>query len=263
MGIVNVTPDSFSDGGRYCSPEAALEHALQMAEDGADILDIGGESTRPGAAQVDEAEELRRVIPILTALRNQTSAMISVDTYKASVAEAAIDAGADIINDISSLRFDSRMAEVVGRSDAGIILMHSRGTVSELHSLPPSADILGDLVKDLQMAVYKAFKTGISRDRMILDPGLGFGKNTAENLRILNRLSVLAELKLPILVGPSRKRFIGEVLNLPVSDRLLGTVAASVAAVANGAHIIRVHDVKEVRQALAIIDSISTEKPSA
>jgi dihydropteroate synthase len=260
MAVVNVTPDSFSDGGRFLSPERAVEHGLRLVEAGADILDIGAESTRPGAIPVSEGEELERILPVLEGLRRETAIPVSVDTYKARIAEEALRLGADIVNDISALRFDARMAAVVAEFRAGVVLMQMRGTPASMHRLSPSRDILSEVRRDLQVAVDKATSAGIARDRMLLDPGIGFGKNAAENLVLLNRLTELAGLNLPILVGPSRKSFIGGILGRPVQDRLLGTAAASAVCILRGSHLLRVHDVGEIGQVARVVDAILAEQ---
>lgn len=257
MGILNVTPDSFSDGGRFVEPGRAVEHGLRLLEEGAEILDVGGESTRPGSTSVPPEVELERVVPVVAAIRPHTKALISVDTYKAVVAEAALEAGADIVNDVSGFRFDPAMPEVVARYEAGVVLMHMRGTPSDMHTLPPSPDIAGEVRRGLQTAVQQADGVRISRDRILLDPGLGFGKNTRENLLLLRRLPGLAELDLPWLVGPSRKRFIGDVLKKPVSERLWGTAAVCAFCVLQGVHVLRVHDVGPIRQVVDMIDALA------
>lgn len=259
MGILNVTPDSFSDGGRFLEASAAIEQGLYLWETGADIIDIGGESSRPGSSPVSEEEELKRILPVLEQLVSRVRVPVSIDTYKSEVARICLEAGASIINDISSLRFDPNLAEVVRRFDAGIVLMHMRGEPASMHLLNESDDILSEVSDDLQKAVQTAESSGISRDKIMIDPGLGFGKNTNENLRILNRLSFLEDLDLPILIGPSRKRFIGHVLNRSESDRLLGTGAACAAALIRGAHVLRVHDIEEIKQVSLMIDAIEIE----
>lgn len=260
MGIVNMTPDSFSDGGLYNSPEPALERCLSMVEAGADIIDIGGESSRPGSAPVSAAEEMDRVLPLLEALRPETGIMISIDTCKSEVAAAALRAGADIINDITALRYSPEMAEVVSTWKAGVILMHMRGEPSSMHLMEPSGDIVSEVFEELQISVDKAVRFSVSRDRIIIDPGIGFGKNHQENLILLNRLPVLADLGLPLLIGTSRKRFIGAILGRPVSQRSYGTIASSAAAILKGVHILRVHDVAEVKEAAEVVDAITLEK---
>lgn len=259
MGVVNVTPDSFSDGGRYYATQQAIERCLQLVREGADLVDIGGESTRPGSSPVSVTEELDRILPVIEAVRPKVRGMISVDTYKAGVAEEVLRAGVDVINDIGSFRFDPRLAEVVANSAAGVVLMHCRGNPATMHQLRPSADIIKDVYKGLQTAVNTAYESGIDRDRIVVDPGIGFGKDAVENLQILNRIHLLRELGLPVLVGTSRKRFIESILGLPVDQRLVGTVASAVVAVLKGVHVLRVHDVAEVRQATRVVDAIMWE----
>jgi dihydropteroate synthase len=260
MGIVNVTPDSFSDGGHFEVPDIAVGHALQLAEDGADILDIGGESSRPGADPISEQQEIDRVVPVIERIRAETGLPISVDTWKSGVAQAAIRAGADIVNDISSLRFDAEIGAVVSREKAGLVLMHMRGTPATMQALPPSGDILGEVAEGLRDAVAQAFKLGVPHDRILLDPGIGFGKTAQDNLVLLNRLSFLDELELPILVGPSRKSFLGRILSRPVHERVMGTAGACAAAIWRGAHVLRVHDVGPVRQISDVVDAILAEQ---
>lgn len=260
MGVVNVTPDSFSDGGRFLEADAAVEHGLVLVRQGADALDIGGESSRPGARVVPAQEELDRVLPVIEGIRKASDVALSVDTCKSEVAEAAVHAGAEIINDISSLRFDARMAEVVSLSQAGVVLMHMRGNPQTMQQLPPSKDILKDVDTEFVLAVRRAEAAGIARDRIILDPGIGFGKTPEDNLRILHRLNRFQCLGFPLMVGTSRKSFIGHVLETPVEDRIPGTIASTVAAVINGAHLVRVHDVFEVQQAVRLTDAILNEE---
>jgi dihydropteroate synthase len=256
MGILNVTPDSFSDGGRFLDPERAVEHGLLMLDSGADIVDIGGESSRPGSERIDSAEELDRVLPVVEGLRRETDVLISVDTYRSEVAEQVLKAGADMINDISAFRFDKRLPELVAGWNAGVILMHMRGEPSFMHRLPASPDILGEVEHDLQVAVNKAYKSQMPHDRIIIDPGIGFGKDTAENLKLLDQLPRLGSTGLPVLVGPSRKRFIGDLLDAPVEDRLFGTLACVVVSILRGAHILRVHDVGPAKQVVTIADAV-------
>lgn len=260
MGIVNLTPDSFSDGGRFQEPAAAAEYCLRLIEEGADLLDLGAESSRPGAAPVSAEEERDRLLPVLELVRPRTSAMISVDTWKASVADQALTAGADLINDISGLRFDPELAAVVSRHQAGLVLMQMRGTPATMQVIPPSPDILPEVISDLQVSLNQAYKSHTPHDRILVDPGIGFGKTVEDNLVLINRLPEVARLNLPILVGPSRKRWIGAILNRPVDDRVLGTVGACVCCAVRGAHVLRVHDVKEVRQVTDIADAILAEK---
>ena len=259
MGIINMTPDSFSDGGRYNFPGPAADRCLYMAEAGADIIDIGGESSRPGSRAVSAAEEMERVIPLLEKIRPETDIMISVDTCKSEVAEAALAAGADIINDISALRNSPGMAETISSWNAGAILMHMRGEPSSMHLMEPSKNIMSEVIEGLKVSVDKAVGLNVSRDRIIIDPGIGFGKNHKENLVILNRLPLLEELDLPLMIGTSRKRFIGAILDSPVSERIYGTIASSVVAIMKGVHILRVHEVAEIKEAAEVSDAIAQE----
>ncbi len=257
MGVLNVTPDSFSDGGRYFALEDAVAQGRRLVAEGAAIIDVGGESTRPGATVVDAAEEAARVLPVIKALATTVGVPISVDTYKASVAEAALRAGASIVNDISGFRFDPRMPEVIARYGAGVVLMHSRGTPGALHGLSPTPDIPAEVEASLRRSLVIAETAGIAPDHVVLDPGLGFGKTVADNLLLLGLLPRLAALGRPLLVGPSRKSFIGAVTAKPnPSDRLLGTAASVSVALAGGAHIIRVHDVAAMRECAALVDAI-------
>lgn len=260
MGVVNLTPDSFSNGGRYLEKSRALEHCLQLVELGADILDLGGESTRPGAEPLSAEAELERVIPLLEELRPRISSLISVDTYKARVAEEAMRVGADIINDISAFRLDPEMPVVAGRWQAGIILMHMRGTPQVMQQLPPSPDILSEIARDLEQTLAAAAEHGIARDRIVIDPGLGFGKTVEDNLRIINRLSFLERFDLPVLLGTSRKSFLGKILDLPVENRIWGTAASVAVSILRGAHIVRVHDVAEMIQVARVADAILAER---
>jgi len=259
MGVINMTPDSFSDGGNYNNLDSALERCLSLLEAGADILDIGGESSRPGSDPVTADEEIDRILPLIEKIRPETEGFLSVDTCKSKVAEAALEAGADIVNDITALAHSSNMADLVREKDAGIILMHMRGEPATMHLMAPSEDIIREVTEGLRFSVDKAVRAGIPRDRIILDPGIGFGKNHRENLELINRMPMLAGLDLPLLVGTSRKRFIGAVLDRPVSERLYGTIASSVAAILKGAHILRVHDVGEVREAAMVADAVVME----
>ncbi len=259
MGIVNVTPDSFSDGGLFHEHEKAAEQALKLVEDGADLLDVGGESSRPGAQTVSAETELNRVLPVVEKIRGSTDIPISVDTCKASVALAAIEAGADIVNDISALRLDPEMRHVVSRTRVGLILMHMRGTPRTMQQLPASIEIMGEIRKGLAQAIGLARAAGVASDRIVIDPGIGFGKTVQDNLKILNQLSLLHELGLPLLTGSSRKSFIGNVLGAGVFDRVFGTAASVAASVIGGAHIVRVHDVREMRQVVDVVDAILNE----
>ncbi len=259
MGILNVTPDSFFDGGKFFHLESALEHARRLIREGADIIDIGGESSRPGAEPVPEEEELRRVIPIIRALRQETSVPISIDTYKASVAEAALEAGANIVNDISALRFDSRMVKVVARAGVPVVLMHMQGEPRTMQQNPVYTDVVREIKEFFAERI--AFTRAHGIEKILIDPGIGFGKTVEHNLEILRRLGEFRELGYPILIGVSRKSFIGRLCGtdedpLPPSERLEGTIASNVIAVLNGAQIVRVHDVAAHKRALAIVDAI-------
>ncbi|MDY0383538.1 dihydropteroate synthase [Trichlorobacter sp.] len=257
MGILNVTPDSFSDGGRFSTVETAVAHALQMVEQGADIIDIGAESTRPGAPLVAPDEELRRLLPVLEALAGRIAVPISIDTWKAPVAEAALKAGAEIINDISGLTFDPALAQVAANHRAGLVLMHTRGTPATMQQDTGYQDLLGEIADFLQASLQAALTAGCSPEQLVLDPGIGFGKDTTGNLEILRRLPELASLGCPLLVGSSRKRFIGTVLEREKpEDRLFGTAATVALAVAHGARILRVHDVQAMRDVVDMTHSI-------
>ncbi len=248
MGVLNLTPDSFYDGGRYVTVQAAVTQALTMVEEGADIIDIGGESSRPGAGSVNLDEELARVVPVVEALAAKSDVLISVDTTKSAVARAAIAHGARIINDISALRFDPDMGEVVARGGAFLVLMHMQGTPETMQQDPRYTDPVTEIEDFLRERIDAAVSAGIDRKRLIIDPGIGFGKRLAHTLEILRRLASFKDLGVPILIGLSRKSFLGEILDLPTSARLEGTIAANAIAIANGADIIRVHDVKEGRR---------------
>ncbi len=258
MGILNVTPDSFSDGGRFDRLDTAIAQAQAMALAGADILDIGGQSTRPGAVQIGAAEELDRVIPVIEALRTRGFDLpISVDTTRAMVAQAAIAAGADWINDISGASFDPEMLPVVAKLAVPIVLMHIRGTPQTMQSLTDYEDLTGEIAIALTERVDAAIAAGIQADRIILDPGIGFAKTADQNYELLRNLPRLAELGYPLLVGPSRKRFIGKTLDQPdPNQRVWGTAAACSGAIALGAHILRVHDVPEMRDVIRVSDSL-------
>lgn len=247
MGILNVTPDSFSDGSLFLDPERAVERALEMEEEGADSIDIGGESTRPSAAPVDEEQELRRVIPVIEKLAGRLRVPISIDTYKATVAREAIRAGAEIVNDISGCTFDPRMLEVVSSSAAGLILMHTRGAPTEMQKNTAYSALVPEIVRFLSERISAAESCGISLQRMVVDPGIGFGKSLEGNLEILRNLEQFSVLDRPILIGTSRKAFIGTVLGRETGDRAYGTAATIALAVANGASILRVHDVRHMR----------------
>src|SRR5574341_766694 len=242
MGVLNVTPDSFSDGGRYLDPQAAVDHAVEMQAQGADLIDIGAESTRPGAEPVDQEEESRRLIPVVKAVCRTVSVPVSVDTTKAVVARQALDAGAVIVNDISALRFDAGMKTLIVETGAGLVLMHMQGTPKTMQRAPPYRDVIGEVRQFLVERIGTALEAGIAAEQILLDPGIGFGKNLEHNLTLLARLDVFVALQYPILVGVSRKAFIGQVLARPLDDRLMGTAAAITVALLRGARVIRVHD---------------------
>ncbi len=261
MGILNVTPDSFSDGGRFFDSKRAVDRALQMEEEGADIIDVGGESTRPGSEPVPLEEELRRVIPVIEALAKRLSVPISIDTYKAEVAKRALEAGASVVNDISGLRFDPKMAEVVADSDAAVVIMHIKGTPKDMQTNPHYDDLFGEIIGYLREGIEIARAHGIGEDRIVVDPGIGFGKTAEHNLQIINRLERFSVLGRPLLIGPSRKSFIGMVLGgVPPSERLEGTAAAVAVAVLKGASIVRVHDVKEMVPVVRVAEAIRKER---
>jgi dihydropteroate synthase len=243
MGVLNVTPDSFSDGGHYIEPDRAYARALQIEEEGADILDIGAESTRPGSSRITETEELRRLVPVLKRLRDKLTIPICVDTYKAAVAERAIELGAEIINDPSGLTFDPNVAKIAATHDAGMILNHMRGTPETWAKLPPTPDPVGLTLTDLEATVHRARRSGVEMPRMVIDPGIGFGKRKEENARIIAGLGELAKIDLPILAGPSRKLFLAQTTP---EGLLMATAAAVALSVFCGAHLVRVHDVKEM-----------------
>lgn len=264
MGILNVTPDSFSDGGQFLRFDDALAHAKQMIAEGADIIDVGGESTRPGGEPVSIEEEIERVVPVIETLAQTTDTPISVDTTKSEVARAALDAGAAIVNDISALRFDFYIADAVARAGAGLILMHSRGTPATMHRLPPVADIMEEVTSSLRASVHMAERRGVKRESIVIDPGIGFGKTQEQNLELIARLDQLiaAFPDYPLLIGTSRKSFIGRILAdesgtpAPAEERLHGTMATITAAILKGAHIVRVHDVKAAAETIRVALSI-------
>jgi dihydropteroate synthase len=259
MGVINVTPDSFFEESRKTAPAEAIAAALEMIEAGASIIDLGGESTRPGAQPVPVDEEIHRLSPVLTGLRRLTKVPISIDTRKSKVAEVALDLGADIVNDVTSLRGDTQMAEIVARSRSGLVLMHMKGGPETMQMDPVYGDAVEEIRDFLSDAVERAEQAGISPDSILIDPGIGFGKTTAHNLQILNRLDRFASLGKPVLVGTSRKTFIGKVLDFPPEDRLHGTAATVAAAVLRGAHVVRVHDVAEMLQVVRVVDAIKNE----
>ena len=254
MAVLNATPDSFSDGGRYMDPDRAFARALELEDQGADIIDIGAESTRPGSVRVSEAEELRRLIPILKRLEGKVSIPISVDTYKSAVATKAIEYGAEIINDPSCLTFDPDVARSAAHGDAGLILNHMRGTPETWAKLPPMKDVMSGILHDLEAGVHRAVSSGVERLRIVIDPGLGFGKRKEQNAEILGRLPQLGALELPIMAGPSRKSFLGSRPN--DIDIEFATAAAVTAAILGGAHIVRVHDVVKMKSVVQIADAV-------
>jgi dihydropteroate synthase len=263
MGIVNVTPDSFSDGGLYLDPSQALDHALQLLDEGADMIDVGGESTRPGAKPtVSAEEELRRVLPVITELKKQRpNAVISVDTYKASVARAAVAAGAEIVNDVSGFRWDSRMAATIAEMKCGAVLMHMRGRPEDWRTLPPPGDIVLLVKRELREWSEASVLAGVRRERIALDPGFGFGKSFEQNYPLLGRFQELQSLGFPLLAGTSRKSFLGRILakdgnDASPMDRLYGNLAAHTALILKGAHILRTHDVKAAVEAAKVTDAI-------
>jgi dihydropteroate synthase len=254
MGILNVTPDSFSDGGKYQDPDRAFARAVALEEEGADLIDIGAESTRPGAARISEAEELRRLVPVLKRLRNKLTVPISVDTYKASVAEKALELGVDIINDPSALTFDADLARKAAHSNAGLILNHMRGTPETWAKLPPLKTVIRTIAAELDASVHRAVRAGIDRRQLVIDPGIGFGKRKEQNSEILAQLRELLRLELPVLVGVSRKQFLTKTTP---AETEFASAAAVTAAILNGAHIVRVHDVKMMKAAIEVADEIA------
>ena len=261
MGILNITPDSFSDGGRHFDRSAAIEQGLRMVEDGADIVDIGGESTRPGSAPVSLDEELQRTIPVIEELAKKISVPLSIDTYKAEVAQEALDAGASIINDISGLRFDPEMPKVVAKFNVPVVIMHIKGKPKDMQQNPVYEALIPEIMDYFRISIRLAKKFGIREDLMVLDPGIGFGKTFDHNLELLNNLEQLTLLEKPLLIGPSRKAFIGKILGeAAATERLEGTAAAVAVSIMKGANIIRVHDVKEMAKVAKVVDAIKREK---
>lgn len=285
MGVVNITPDSFSDGGKFLSPHKALQHAMALEREGADILDIGAESTRPGSAGISAVEELRRLLPVLQGLRGKIKIPISVDTRKSSVAETALGSGAEIINDVSALRYDPRLAEVAADRKCALILMHMRGEPGTMQKIPFAKDVVADVTKDLRAALEIARKAGVAKAQIAIDPGVGFGKSFPQNYELLRRLPEIAKLGYPLVVGTSRKGFLGHTLALanegafdervrhsvnmsrkfatlrsetpvPAEERIFATAATVAASILGGAHIVRVHDVAEMAQVAAITDRV-------
>lgn len=261
MGILNSTPDSFSDGGLHFDTPTAIEQGIRMVSNGADIIDVGGESTRPGSEPVSLEEELRRTIPVISALAKQIVVPISIDTYKAEVARQALDAGAAIVNDISGLRFDPEMPKVIAQHKVPVVIMHIKGRPREMQQNPSYDALIPEIMDYFRISIRLAKKFGIAEEHMILDPGIGFGKTFDHNLDILNNLEQFTLLEKPLLVGPSRKAFLGKILgDVPATDRLEGTAAAVAVSIMKGANIIRVHDVKEMARVAKVIDAIKREK---
>ncbi|MCX5858911.1 MAG: dihydropteroate synthase [Proteobacteria bacterium] len=260
MGILNVTPDSFYDGGRYFDRSQARDQALRMADEGADILDIGGESTRPGAEVVSPEEEIQRVVPLIESLVGKISIPISIDTYKAQVARASLAAGAEMVNDISGLTFDPELVSVVAELGAPVVLMHTIGRPQVMQGNPVYRDLIKEIKEFLAGAIQKAERSGVKPENIIVDPGIGFGKTLEHNLEIINRLADFQDLGKPVMIGPSRKSFIGRILDEPAGERLEGTLAAVAIAAWNGAEILRVHDVRETRKVVRIVTAIKNVK---
>lgn len=256
VGVLNVTPDSFSDGGQNFEPERAVERALEMESEGADIVEVGGESTRPGSIRLSADEELARVVPVLDALGKRLRVPVSIDTYKSAVARVAFDLGASLVNDVSALRFDAALAAEAAHAKAALVLMHMRGEPATMQKVEPSGDIFEEITADFTVAIGEAEKRGVGREHIILDPGIGFGKTLEQNLAILNHLDRFAGFDLPLMVGTSRKSFIGRLTGRPESNRVSGTAASVAAAIIGGAHIVRVHDVSQMIEVAQITDAI-------
>ena len=256
IGVLNVTPDSFSDGGKNFEPDRAINRALEMEEEGADIIEVGGESTRPGATRLSVEEELARVLPVLKGLEGLLQVPIAIDTYKSEVAAAAAALGASIINDVSALRFDPDIADVAASEQTALVLMHMRGEPATMQKIEPSLDIFAEISSDLGAAIRLAESRGVKRDRIIIDPGIGFGKTLEQNLAVLNHLERFDGFTLPLMIGTSRKSFIGRITGRPEADRAFGGAASIVIAILRGAHLVRVHDVKQMVEAARIADAI-------
>ncbi len=257
MGILNVTPDSFSDGGKYFDTATAIDRGLQIEQEGADFIDVGGESSRPGSDPVTENEEARRVLPVVEALAKKVSIPISIDTYRSGVAVRALEAGAEIINDISGFTFDPNMVDIAVRRNACAVLMHMQGTPKTMQREPAYGDVVGEITEYLETRAVSVRSSGI--DRVIVDPGIGFGKTLEHNIALIKGLDSLVQIGYPVLVGVSRKSFIGRLLNSMVDDRLEGTAAAVTASILYGAHIVRVHDVKEMKKIALVADALKTQ----
>jgi dihydropteroate synthase len=256
VGVLNVTPDSFSDGGQNFETERAIDRALELESEGADILEIGGESTRPGAARIPVREELERVIPVLRGLAGRLQIPIAIDTYKSEVAAAATTEGASIINDVSALRFDPALADVAARVGTPLILMHMRGEPANMQKITPSPDIFAEIDADLDKGIRLAESRGVKRSQLIVDPGIGFGKTLEQNLAIINHLDRFESFGLPLMIGTSRKSFIGKLTGRDASDRFLGTAASVAASIIRGAHLVRVHDVRQMVEVARVTDAL-------
>lgn len=256
MGVLNVTPDSFSDGGRFPGAGEAAKGGLALFREGADVVDVGGESTRPGAVEVPEEEEIRRTIPVIRALAERSGAPLSIDTRKSAVARAAAAAGATVINDVTGLGHDPDIARVAAERGCGLVLGHIRGTPADMQVNPRYDDPVAEVYDELARSAEAALAAGVAEEKIVLDPGIGFGKRLEDNLRLLRHLSEIRSLGFPILVGPSRKSFLGAILGLPVEERLEGTIGASVSAVLHGADVLRVHDVRAVARAVRTAEAI-------
>ncbi len=259
MGVLNVTPDSFSDGGRWLSPDSAIERAREMVDEGAEIIDLGAESTRPGAVPVTGTEEIDRLSPVLEGLGSSFPVPLSVDTSKAAVAARVLDSGVEIINDVSGLKRDPEMAGVIARHGAGVVVMHMRGDPRTMQDRTAYRDLVGEVRAELEESAGIGLRAGITPEQMVFDPGIGFAKEWSQSCALINRLEELRIMGRPLLVGPSRKSFIGRILNLPLDERLEGTIAAGVLSMLRGAGILRVHDVREVRRAVDVAAAIMAE----
>ncbi|MCP5110552.1 MAG: dihydropteroate synthase [bacterium] len=257
MGVLNVTPDSFSDGGEFLDPDRAFARAIELEDEGADIIDIGAESTRPGSKRISDEEELRRLVPVLKRLRGKLAVPISVDTSKSAVADKALALGAEIVNDPSAMTFDPRIVKVVVEHDAGLVLNHMRGTPDTWAKLPPLPDVMGAVYADLEACVHRARRAGLDKERVVVDPGIGFGKRKEQSAELIARLHELTQLDFPILAGPSRKSFLGQSTE---EGKLFGSAAAVTACVLGGAHMVRVHDVKQMTTVARVADAILNTK---
>ena len=256
QGILNITPDSFSDGGRFIEPEKAFLRAIKMIEEGVDIIDVGGESTRPGSDPISVDEELGRIIPIIERIKKESDCLISVDTYKSNVASEAINSGASIVNDISGLTYDKKMASLIIEKNIPLILMHMKGNPKTMQEKPFYKDVISEICNFFKMQINQLRKLNFSFNKIILDPGIGFGKTLDHNLLILNNLNIIRKLGHPVAIGTSRKSFIGEILGLPTNDRIEGSISSNIVAIINGANIIRVHDIAEMKKAVFVLDRI-------